>query len=160
MENISSQNINVIYSNNPTKINNVHVSKTSFIKTIILIVLVSILIYSIYSYMNNKPNTLAQYLEDLFIKSYNDIKNIFNTASSNSETQYEQKTLGIPLSSKKYKLDNSGNSMLQKRGKTSYCYVGTDKGFRSCIQMGVEDKCQSGEIYNDERMCKHPNLRV
>ena len=156
MENISSQNINVIY---PNKTYDVYESKTSLINSIILIALVSILIYSIYSYMNNNPNTLANYLEDLFIKTYNDIKNLFNTTTSNSDSQYK-KTLGIPLSSKKYKLDNSGNSMLQKRGKTSYCYVGTDKGFRSCIQMGVEDKCQSGEIYNDERMCKHPNLRV
>jgi hypothetical protein len=167
MENNSTANINVQY---PTKINAVHVSKTSFIKSIILIILVSILVYCIYSYMNNKPNTLAKYLEDLFIKGYKDIKNIFNPPNKTTETtppnavtgvvENEQKTLGIPLSSNKYKFDNSGNSMLQKRGKTSYCYVGTDRGFRSCIQMGGEDKCQSGEIYKDERMCKHPNLRT
>ena len=123
--------------------------------------------------MYNKPNPIAHYLEDLFIKIYNDVKNMFKpqhkTESTNSSSktktvtgvvENEKKTLGIPLSNKEYKFDNSGNSMLQKRGKTSYCYVGTDRGFRSCIQMGDEDKCQSGEVYKDERMCRYPNLRA
>jgi hypothetical protein len=43
--------------------------------------------------------------------------------------------------------------------KTGYCYIGTDRGFRSCMYVGLNDKCKSGKIYNTMEICKHPSLR-
>ena len=46
-----------------------------------------------------------------------------------------------------------------KSGQAGYCYIGEDRGFRSCIEMGIHDKCMSGEIYNTKEICENPELR-
>ena len=43
--------------------------------------------------------------------------------------------------------------------KTGYCYIGEDRGFRSCIEVGINDKCMSGDIFPTEAICINPNLR-
>tara|TARA_Y100001980_G_C14531910_1_gene307977 strand:+ start:405 stop:1004 length:600 start_codon:yes stop_codon:yes gene_type:complete len=40
-----------------------------------------------------------------------------------------------------------------------YCYVGTDRGYRSCIDIEDRDKCMSGEIFPTKAICINPNLR-
>ena len=41
-------------------------------------------------------------------------------------------------------------------GKKGYCYIGKDKGFRSCIYAGVNDVCESGELYPTMDVCRYP----
>ena len=43
--------------------------------------------------------------------------------------------------------------------KTGYCYIGEDRGFRSCIEVGINDKCMSSDIFPTEAICINPNLR-
>jgi hypothetical protein len=45
------------------------------------------------------------------------------------------------------------------RGKAGYCYIGEDRGFRSCIQVGEADMCMSGDIFPTHDVCINPNLR-
>ena len=45
----------------------------------------------------------------------------------------------------------------QKRG---YCFIGQDKGYRSCINVGTNDTCMSGDIFPTMNICVNPNLRV
>jgi hypothetical protein len=40
-----------------------------------------------------------------------------------------------------------------------FCYVGEDKGFRSCIKVGKTDKCMSGDIFPTQDICINPSLR-
>ena len=40
-----------------------------------------------------------------------------------------------------------------------FCYVGTDRGYRSCIDIQDNDKCMSGEIFPTKDICINPNLR-
>lgn len=45
-------------------------------------------------------------------------------------------------------------------GPTSgYCYVGEDRGFRTCIEVGESTKCMSGEIFPTREVCVNPRLR-
>lgn len=44
-------------------------------------------------------------------------------------------------------------------GKSGFCYIGEDRGFRSCIKIGDIDKCMSGEIFPSKELCINPNLR-
>jgi len=44
-------------------------------------------------------------------------------------------------------------------GKSGYCYIGEDRGFRSCVRVGNMDKCMSGDIFPTEAVCINPNLR-
>lgn len=56
--------------------------------------------------------------------------------------------------------DEAGSStqQLQSR-KSGYCYIGEDRGFRSCVQVGEGDTCMSGDIFPTNAICINPNLR-
>ena len=43
--------------------------------------------------------------------------------------------------------------------KQGYCYIGEDRGFRSCIEVGEGDVCMSGDIFPTKDICINPNLR-
>jgi hypothetical protein len=55
---------------------------------------------------------------------------------------------------------DAANSSIQGGGKAGWCYIGEDRGFRSCAQVGVNDTCMSGEIFPSQEICMHPNLRA
>ena len=149
----------------PSK-NVIYVSKNSFFTSFIIIILLIVLIYSVLKYINNEKNEIPGYIETIAKKLYYDIKGIFRktqSASASTHTQQidptvdsEPPNLGIPINNRKFNFDNAGNSMVQKRGKTTHCYVGSDRGFRSCIEMGEEEKCKSGQMFNSENACKNP----
>jgi len=50
-------------------------------------------------------------------------------------------------------------SSVHSAGKSGWCFVGQDRGFRSCAQVGVNDTCMSGDIFPSHEMCMNPNLR-
>ena len=60
-----------------------------------------------------------------------------------------------------YKADESGSSIQSSKGagKAGWCYIGEDRGFRSCIEVGVNDQCMSGDIFPSQEICMYPELR-
>jgi hypothetical protein len=44
--------------------------------------------------------------------------------------------------------------------KSGYCYVGSDKGYRSCVYVGRSDTCMSGEVFPTIDVCINPTLRA
>jgi len=82
----------------------------------------------------------------------------------------------------KYSKDSTGGKKKDKKSKTSssfpipdeagsktqaskanskagYCYIGEDRGFRSCIQVNDTDTCMSGDIFPTQEICINPSLR-
>lgn len=55
---------------------------------------------------------------------------------------------------------DSLSNPIQKRGKTGYCFVGNDRGYRSCMEMDEMDKCVSNQIFPTRELCINPTLRV
>lgn len=56
--------------------------------------------------------------------------------------------------------DEAGsNTQSQNQRKSGYCYIGEDRGFRSCIKVGINDKCMSGNIFPTKAICINPKLR-
>jgi hypothetical protein len=58
--------------------------------------------------------------------------------------------------------DEAGSRTQQSKGgksKAGYCYIGEDRGFRSCIQVGEADMCMSGDIFPTQDVCINPSLR-
>ena len=45
------------------------------------------------------------------------------------------------------------------KSKSGYCYIGEDRGFRSCIQVNDTDTCMSGDIFPTQEICINPSLR-
>ena len=51
-------------------------------------------------------------------------------------------------------------SSVHSAGKAGWCFIGEDRGFRSCAQVGVNDQCMSGDIFPSQELCINQNLRA
>lgn len=58
-----------------------------------------------------------------------------------------------------YEADDS-LSQIQGRNKSGWCYIGEDRGFRSCVEVGPNDTCMSGDIFPTQEICINPTLRA
>ena len=55
--------------------------------------------------------------------------------------------------------DSTTKSTIQRTPQKGFCYIGTDRGFRSCIRVHNEDQCMSGQIFPTRSICINPKLR-
>ena len=58
--------------------------------------------------------------------------------------------------------DQASDSKIQSRAssqKPGWCYIGTDRNIRSCIQVNASNKCMSGDIFPSRELCINPSLR-
>ena len=57
--------------------------------------------------------------------------------------------------------DDAGSKTQSSKsgGKSGFCYIGEDRGFRSCIEVKDENTCMSGEIFPTMDICVNPTLR-
>jgi len=55
--------------------------------------------------------------------------------------------------------DSSFSGNLKKTVKSGYCYIGTDRTFRSCVEIEEGDICMSDKIFPTKDICINPNLR-
>jgi hypothetical protein len=83
------------------------------------------------------------------------VNNIDNSSSTKSiqPSKYKSKPVVVPEA-----VDDSSTKMNPK-SKSGYCYIGEDRGFRSCIEVGEGDICMSGDIFPSEAICINPTLR-
>jgi hypothetical protein len=44
--------------------------------------------------------------------------------------------------------------------KSGYCYLGTDRTYRSCVKVDESDECMSGQVFPTKDLCINPNLRT
>ena len=58
--------------------------------------------------------------------------------------------------------DDSYSSIQRGKGlgKSGWCFIGEDEGIRSCVEVGVNDTCMSGDIFPTSAVCVNPNLRA
>lgn len=84
-----------------------------------------------------------------------------NTALYNAlNTTQQQQTQ--KNESSEYTADDSHSTIQQTKSanKAGWCYIGEDRGFRSCIKVSEGDNCMSGNIFPSEDICVNPSLRV
>jgi len=55
--------------------------------------------------------------------------------------------------------DAMSSTQRNSSGKSGYCYIGEDRGFRSCISVSENDTCMSGDIFPSQEICVNPSLR-
>lgn len=57
--------------------------------------------------------------------------------------------------------DDTGSSTQSRKhvGGSGYCFVGQDRGHRTCIQVDRSEDCMSGDIFPTEAICINPALR-
>jgi hypothetical protein len=54
---------------------------------------------------------------------------------------------------------NDASSSVTGSGQSGWCYIGEDRGYRTCAQVGVNDTCMSGDIFPSQEICMNPSLR-
>ena len=59
-----------------------------------------------------------------------------------------------------YQAYEASSSVHSGGGQAGWCFVGEDRGFRSCAQVTASDKCMSGDIFPSQELCINPNLRT
>ncbi len=61
-----------------------------------------------------------------------------------------------------YSADDSYSNIQKSKSssKSGWCFIGEDRGFRSCIDVGENDRCMSGDIFPTSEICVNPNLRM
>ena len=81
--------------------------------------------------------------------------NTLNRALNSATSQKQQ------LNGEDYQADDSLSSiqMSSTTGKAGWCYIGEERGFRTCSEVGVNDTCMSGDIFPSQQICVNPNLR-
>jgi hypothetical protein len=55
--------------------------------------------------------------------------------------------------------DSTSVTQKHQAGKAGYCYIGEDRGFRSCAKVEAGDKCMSGQVFSRQDICVDPTLR-
>ena len=98
-----------------------------------------------------------------FPQSLNQNVNQNMNQNVNQNLNQEQDSLSNALENAK----QSGNvspdesrSSIQTTGKSGWCYIGGEKGVRSCAEIGVNDICMSGNVFPNLEICMNPNLRA
>jgi hypothetical protein len=100
-----------------------------------------------------------------------DITPNISTSSIKSQPIQTQQTTTQPDSRLNKVLNNSheqdkdfqaleASSSVHSAGKSGWCFVGEDRGFRSCALVNEDDKCMSGDIFPSQELCINPNLRA
>ena len=66
-----------------------------------------------------------------------------------------------PTNKAKPKPDSNNSPIQTNNNKSGWCYIGEDRGYRSCIKVDGENynDCLSEQIYPTRDVCIHPNLR-
>ena len=102
---------------------------------------------------NNLSNIRSEGGKTIPYVDRDELTNSFNDALKNRNNQRE--------SSGSY-IEDEAVSLIQNggiTGKQGWCYVGEDRGFRSCVEVGTAHECMSGDLFPSKDVCVNPNLR-
>jgi len=81
-----------------------------------------------------------------------------------AETNTLNKALNTSKQSQSQKQNDyeaqDASSSVHTADKPGWCYVGDDRGYRTCAEVGVNDQCMSGDIFPSQELCMNPNLRA
>ena len=80
--------------------------------------------------------------------------NPLNDALKNAKPQSQQ--------SGPFRADDATSAIQSNKSssKSGWCYIGQERGYRSCLQVGENDKCMSGDIFPTQEVCVNPSLRA
>jgi len=106
------------------------------------------------------PSSQPSYKETKQIKQTGGLSQREQGQDPQKPGQLERKVM--PEDEPSYSADDSYSAiqMSKTSSKSGWCFIGEDRGFRSCIRVGENDKCMSGDIFPSQEICVNPNLRV
>ena len=82
------------------------------------------------------------------LMSNNSLNKALNTSQSSQQINND------------YQADEASSNIQSGPPKSGWCYIGEDRGFRTCAEVGPNDKCISGDIFPSQDLCVNPTLRA
>jgi len=79
-----------------------------------------------------------------------------NNATQTVDTPQNQQN---PIDDGPYQADDSYSSIQKPTSKAGWCFIGEQQNFRSCVEVGDNDICMSGNIFPTQDICVNPSLR-
>lgn len=71
-------------------------------------------------------------------------------------------TTVLKPSFEKHPIADSVNSIVQStvaKNKAGWCYIGEDRGYRSCVEVDEDEGCMSQQVFPSQESCLNPELR-
>jgi hypothetical protein len=87
-------------------------------------------------------------------------KNQPDLMSNNSLNKALNTSQSSQNSNNDYEADEASSNIQGGPPKSGWCYIGEDRGFRTCAEVGPNDKCMSGDIFPSQDLCVNPSLRA
>lgn len=147
----------------------------TMIKWILIIILLSILGINIFSYFAQVTDVSGKIAEEATREVVGATKQAVKMSAIGSKVGIDsaenvltgglgelEKAIDVQVVNKPIqtpKPDNS-DSDIQQPKKSGYCFIGEEKGYRSCLYVGKRDTCMSGDIFPTMDVCINPNLRA
>jgi len=133
-------------------------------KWILLVILIvsAFFIYIVYS-DNASIQSIKQFFHNVTI---NQKKPSEKTASAGESKKNKRKDTPndahkeTQSTADKYDEDSSSSNIQKGSGKRGWCFIGEDRGVRSCAKVGNNDTCMSGDIFPTRDVCVNPKLRA
>tara|TARA_Y100000389_G_C17471082_1_gene531005 strand:- start:16678 stop:17283 length:606 start_codon:yes stop_codon:yes gene_type:complete len=163
------------------------ISFISILKYILIILILGLLGYNLFAYLGGKKHMGKHKIFNTSHSSNNkkhkqeDIGDITSNAKNSGVNVLERSinsgkvsrnkiddnsaSVGRALShaqkQKRGPLPDQAGSLTQnnRRSKSGFCYIGEDRGVRSCVKVNQSDMCMSGNIFPSHAICLNPNLR-
>ena len=82
------------------------------------------------------------------VMSNNSLNKALNTSQSSQQINND------------YQADEASSNIQGGPPKSGWCYIGEDRGFGTCAEVGPNDKCMSGDIFPSQDLCVNPTLRA
>lgn len=96
----------------------------------------------------NTPELVKKTIPQPDITQANALNKALNTSKQSNTTTND------------YQEDDASSNIQNGAPKAGWCYIGEDRGFRSCAKVGTQDKCMSGNIFPTHEICVNPSLRA
>ncbi len=161
-----------------------NILQSTVFKVVMLILILAVLGINLFQYLANTTDLITNYFSEPVLQFFSNIglltldttKTVTLAADKGIKTTSdtiknvvtgainETTSLGKSIHHKKKSYKPAANSSLdiiqssQSKRKSGYCYIGEDRGFRSCIKID-DTPCLSGMIFPTKEHCIHPHLR-
>lgn len=96
------------------------------------------------------PSTSVSTTVQPDVAQANTLNKAINTATN------QQSSIG----NTNYQADDALSSIQSGGSKSGWCYIGEDRGFRSCAEVNSSEQCMSGDIFPSNEICVNPRLRA
>jgi hypothetical protein len=97
------------------------------------------------------PNTSVEDHNQEMEEAKNSLNSVLNKSSQNSNKNTNNSNDYEP---------HQASSSVHDTGRAGWCFIGEDRGHRTCTQVSETDKCMSGDIFPSQEICINPSLRA